>query len=139
MFTNIIKMDLFDEFQRMIDDAIAKQFAERKLSIRANAEMQETKGEVIVTVELPGVDKNDIKVEVTENSIGVKVEEKSKKEVKKPGFYKVGSRYFGFQAAYSTPTPIDPNSVTASYKNGVLEIRAKKIRAPKPAKRVAVT
>jgi len=118
----------------MIDESMAR-------SMRALPEghhdVTQTAKEVIVTIELPGVDKNDIEIDASEDGIAVEVESKKEKEVRKEGMYKAGSRYFGFRSFYTTP-PIDPKSVTAGYKNGVLEIKAKKLKPAKKGNKVKV-
>lgn len=130
-------MTLFDEIQKMIDDSMSRPYFENALR-RANSDVTETKDEIIVTIELPGVDKKDINVEASEDTISVTVESKKKSETKKEGFYKAGSRYFNFSANYATPAVIDPKTVSASYLNGVLEVSAKKIKTEKSGVKVAV-
>jgi len=70
----------------------------------------EEKNEVVVVAELPGVDKESIKVSATENRLIISVETPQRK------YYK----------EVELPTRVDPKSATASYKNGVLQVRLKK-------------
>jgi len=127
----------FDEIQRMIDETMARPFLSRSMErgfvmpqAETNSDIIETDNEVILTVELPGVEKKDIEIEATENSISVDTEVKEEKEERGENFYKAGSRYFGFRSNFRTPCEINPDSVTATYKNGVLEVKAKK-KSPK--------
>lgn len=121
-------MTLFDEIQQMIDESMSMKMP---ASMEAYADMHQTASEVILTVELPGVKKDDIEVEATEDSISVSAESKRKKETKKKGMYKAGSRYFEFSSTYATPAEIRPETVEAEYANGVLEVRAKKAKVEK--------
>jgi len=50
------------------------------------------------------------------------------------GIHSYPARYQGFRSSYSTPVPINPNAVKASYKNGILEVRAPKLKAAKGRK-----
>ena len=97
------------------------------------ADMWETDDEVITTVELPGVDKQDIKINATEDGIEVKVEKKDerKEEDKKKGRYRLERSYSGFYRYIALPENIDPNKINASYKNGVLELRMPKVEKEK--------
>jgi HSP20 family protein len=69
----------------------------------------EEEDEVLVVAELPGVDKDKIKVRATENKVIIKAENSKK-------YYK----------EVELPTKVDPTSAKASYRNGVLEIKLKK-------------
>ncbi len=130
-------MTLFDEIQHMVDESLARPHFGQG-SLRAYSDITTTDDEVVLTVELPGVDKKDINIDATEESISVSVETEKKDEVSKEGYYKAGSRYFQFDSTYSMPVAIDPNSVRASYTNGVLEIKAKKARPEKKGVNVEV-
>jgi len=70
----------------------------------------EERNEVVVVAELPGVDKESISVSATENHLIISVETAQ-------------SRY---HKEVELPTRVDPKSATASYKNGVLQVRLKK-------------
>ncbi len=140
--------DIFDEMRRMIEEVMAEPFfrsARFLPDVRKRfpavwepyTDMIETDKEVIFTAELPGVRKEDIKVNVTEDRIDISVEEKGEKEEEEEGEYYYESKYHGFSSSYSTPTAIDPERIKASYKNGVLEIRAKKAKV-KGMKRIKV-
>lgn len=94
------------------------------------ADMFEDEREVVVTVELPGVKKEDIKVNVSDSGLSLKVEEKSEehKEEKKEGYYASysSSRFSGHSQYVSFPSEVDASKAKATFKNGVLELRAPK-------------
>lgn len=121
----------FEELQRMMDESgrenLGRIGGRGWHARRACCDMTETDDEVILTIELPGVKKEDIKINAAQDEIEVSVEEKEKKEEKGEGYYKAGTRYVGFHSVYPTASPIDPNAIDAKYTNGVLEIRAKKV------------
>lgn len=82
--------------------------------------------ELVALIELPGVNKEDIRVNVTPTMLKVRVEKKQDKERKEAGYYYRERSYGGFYRAISLPTEVLPEQVKASYKNGVLEVRMKK-------------
>ncbi len=92
----------------------------------AIVDVEEKGSEIIVTAELPGMDKKDVKVDVTVDSILIKAGKKEEKEEKKKNYYYKERRYGGFYRSMSLPAKINPKSVKAMYKDGVLEIRMKK-------------
>lgn len=132
----IKRRDVFDDMRRRFDDFLAEPFfrdRERMFSSifrEPYTDIMETDKDVIFTAEIPGIRKEDINLNVTENRIDVSVE--SRKEKKKDHTY--SSKYGGFSSSYSTPSPINPEAVKASYKNGVLEIRAPKLKTAKGKK-----
>ena len=89
--------------------------------------------EFIATIELPGVNREDIEVSIgDDNQLEIKVEKRdeAKVEDKKKGFYKYQKNYSGFYRTVPLPDNIDRDSIKASYKNGVLELKiAKKLIA----------
>ncbi len=87
------------------------------------ADLRKEKGELVLSVEMPGLRKEDIKVDLHDNRIRVSGGRKGGKEEKGKGFY----RKERFMAAYARELPlpeeVDPSSARAKYENGVLEVR----------------
>ncbi len=75
-----------------------------------------------ITAELPGVDKNDVELEVTEDSISIKAERKEEKEEKGANYYRRERGYAVFQRALGLPVPVNPDKAEAELKNGVLRV-----------------
>ncbi len=78
--------------------------------------------EVVVVIELPGVEKDDIKLESTDRSLKISVESAKR-------------RYF---KELELPHLVDPLTAKASYKNGVLEVRFAKSDVKKPTRPIRV-
>jgi len=79
-------------------------------------DVMEEKDEVVVVAELPGVEKEDINLNATEDTLTISVDTPQRK------YYK----------ELRLPTEVNPKSAKAQYKNGVLEVRLKKVgKAPK--------
>lgn len=97
------------------------------------ADVWETDDAVYVTLELPGVNKDDIKLDITENQVEVKVDLQKEKKEEKEGYRRFERQYRGFYRLIALPTEVVPEKAEASYKNGVLEIKL-----PKATKRKGV-
>lgn len=97
---------------------------------RAMADMCETDKEVMVTAELPGVDKKDIDINLTEDAIEIKVERKHEKADKKKNTYQYS--HAGFYRCMPLPDGLKTNAANASYNNGILEIKIPKDEQKKP-------
>ncbi|MEM4255562.1 MAG: Hsp20/alpha crystallin family protein [Candidatus Norongarragalinales archaeon] len=90
----------------------------------------ETEDEIVITAELPGVKKEDVKLKVDENGLSIKVEEKSKHEEEKKGkgmhYRAYSARFKGYSEYISFSVPVDAAKAKATFKNGVLEVRIPK-------------
>lgn len=94
----------------------------------------ETKEDVVATIELPGVKKEDIDIDITESTLSVKAEVKEIEEAKEAGFYRRERRFAGFYREVSLPSKVDPEKAKATYSNGILEIRIPKKEVAKGKK-----
>ncbi|NOZ80816.1 MAG: Hsp20/alpha crystallin family protein [DPANN group archaeon] len=99
---------------------------------RAYADIWETDDEVKAEIELPGMDKKNIRVNVSSDGIEVKAEtkEERKDEDKKKGLYRLERSYSGFYRRFPLPEGADPEHARAEYKDGVLRIAVPKKAIP---------
>jgi HSP20 family protein len=85
-------------------------------------EVKRTNGNLIVTAELPGLNKDEIKVEVIEEALVIEGERKREKEEKGEEFYR-SERYYGkFYRSIPLPKGAKTDAVKAELNNGVLEV-----------------
>jgi HSP20 family protein len=101
-------------------------------------DIQETDKEVVLTAEIPGVKKGDIKINATEDAIEISAESKSEVEEEKEGYVRKERSFGRFYRRYSLPSTVDPDKTKASYKNGVLEVRMPKTEPKKKGKPVTI-
>lgn len=99
----------------------------------------ETEDEYTVTLDLPGLDEDDIDVQLMGNHLVISGERKWEDEEKKKEFHRVESEYGTFSRTVVLPEGLtsDPESIKASYKRGLLEIRVPKVE-PTPATKIKV-
>lgn len=86
-----------------------------------------------ITAELPGVEENQIDVEISGDTLIIRGKKEHKKEEKKNDYYCVERSYGSFQRQLSLPEDADPDHIEASYKRGVLSLTVPR----KPGKREA--
>jgi HSP20 family protein len=86
-------------------------------------------GELVVKLDLPGVDPKDIHVKLVDNELIVMGERKADKETKEEVYHRKESVYGLFERHMSVPKGVKEGEVKAEYVNGVLEISMPK--APK--------
>lgn len=93
------------------------------------SDIYETEGNIIADIEMPGIDKKDIFVDIDEDGISVKAQTKyeNKDDNKKQGTYRFERNYTGFSRYFSLPKNVDTSKAFAEYKNGLLKITVPKI------------
>ena len=91
----------------------------------------ETDKEVIATAEMPGLEKQDIKLNVSEDRLEISAETKHEEKKEEKGYVYRERRSGSYYRAISLPSPVDPDKSKASYKNGVLEIKMPKTEVRK--------
>lgn len=95
------------------------------------ADVRETEKEIIVTVDLPGVDKKDINIEVQGDQLEISAEKKYEAEEEGKGYIRRERAYNRFYKSMRLPAEVDETKAEATLNNGVLEIRLPKIKAAK--------
>ena len=101
-------------------------------------DIYETDEALVMKAELPGFSKDDISIEMKENTLVIKGERKREDEVKEGSYHRSERVYGAFQRSFLLPTTVDQDKVRAAYKDGVLELRLPKVQAAQP-KRIAVS
>jgi HSP20 family protein len=87
----------------------------------------QTKDEVVATVELPGVKKENISLKVSASSLLLQVRQGHREEKHSTGHYEYSARFEGHSESVSLPARVDSAKAKATYKNGVLEVRVPKV------------
>jgi HSP20 family protein len=92
----------------------------------------ETDDELVYSFDLPGVGRDDIKVELEDGALTVSAERERTDEVKDDRFYRFERRFGTFARTIALPQGTSEDSIKADYQDGVLEVRVKKPEQPKP-------
>ena len=100
----------------------------KELVYRPPVELCEHNGNLELKIQLPGINKEDINVEVYEDSIKIKAETKQKKEEEKEDLYRSEVRYGKFVRHIPLPSEIISSEAKAEFKDGVLKITMPKLK-----------
>ena len=128
--------DMFDAFQEF-----EKNFFEGDFQLgRCRTDIREEKDKYILEAELPGFDKNDIKLDIDGDYLVLSAEHNSENDEKdKHGKYIRRERSYGSYQRSFDITGIDAEKIDAEYKNGVLKLEMpKKAAEAKAAKRLEI-
>jgi HSP20 family protein len=101
-------------------------------------DLVETEDHFVLKADLPGVDENDVKVELEDSVLTIAGERRHEEEVKSGGYYRLERATGVFSRSLTLPEGINPDAVQASFDKGVLEVRIPKPEERKP-RRVAIS
>lgn len=89
---------------------------------------------VVVKAELPGVEKNNIDISMTANTVTVSVTDTHQKEETKGEYYRCEISKGAFSRTVALPCDVDGAKATANFKNGMLELSIPKVEQSKRRK-----
>lgn len=128
-------MQLHDDIERIFNDTINR-FGMPSLSsrlsepgilmgenlFRPSLNVSSTDENYIISVEIPGMNEEDVSVELNKDVLTIKGEKKEEQEEKDGDFYRTERRYGSFQRVLSLPEDADAESIDAKMKDGVLTL-----------------
>ncbi len=130
MARNLVAWDPFreisslrDEMERFFDSVSGRYPRERVETIWGPlVDVEETDSDITVRAELPGMNKDDIKVNVVGDVVTISGERKQEAEQKGRTFHRIERLYGKFQRSLTLPVEVESEKAKATYKNGVLEL-----------------
>lgn len=119
-FSDIFE-DLFTGFPRMLMPALPGRWTPK-------VNIKETDKEYVITAALPGVRKEDVRINVQDGVLTIAGEQGEEREEKGKGYLRQEMSYGSFQRCFVLPAGVHPEDVKASQKDGILTVTL-----PKPA------
>jgi HSP20 family protein len=101
-------------------------------------DLSETENAIQAKFDLPGIDPDEIDIQVNRNMLTVSGERKEEEEEKGRTYYRVERRTGGFSRSITLPSEVNEDEVAADFKDGVLTITLPKAEAAK-ARKIKVT
>lgn len=88
--------------------------------------------DILVRAELPGVDKKDLDISVTDNTVSISATTSQETEEEKKGeYYRREISRGSFSRTVALPAEVDADSAKASFKDGILELEVRKVEKAK--------
>jgi len=101
-------------------------------------EVKKTNGDLMVKADLPGLTKDDVKVELTEDALTISGERKEEKEEKREGFYRTERNYGRFFRQIPLPEGAKTDKANAVFTNGVLEVKIPVAKTESQARKLEI-
>lgn len=131
-------MEVRDNFDRFVDNFLSRDLAwTGEHAWHPAVDILEDENNVLVKAEVPGVKKEDIKINLTGDTVTISGKTSQEKEVKRENYYRREMRAGSFSRSFTLPCPVDRNKATAAYKDGVLTVTLPKAEEAK-AKEIQV-
>ncbi len=128
-------LDMYGKINRLFEEDLLGEEREQPMAANCWApatDIYETKDDYVFKVELPGIAKEDIKVELNGDTLGIKGERKEEKEVKREEYHRIERVCGNFLRNFQLPKNADGQKMKAAMKDGILELRIPKREETKP-------
>ncbi len=128
---DVVMGDVFDEFDRVVSSFLRPTYA-TTVNFQPSCDIKETKGHYLVSFDMPGVKKEDIKIEVQSNQLVISGERRyDMKEEEGESTLRHERAYGKFERTFALPATVDTDRIEAHYENGVLNVALPKVEAAK--------
>ena len=119
----------FDLLNSMVDTLTQDKEMFIKDDFYPNINTREGEFAYHIEVDLPGVSKDDIEIQIEDGTLVVSGSREFKDEIKEENYYKVESSFGSFKRSFSLPKDVDIENIHAESEDGVLEIVVPKLEA----------
>ncbi len=124
-----------DEMNKLFDDFFGRPVLRTEWTEGVwspSVDVSEDKDNVIIKAEMPGMNKDDVKISIQDGVLTLKGEKRQEKEEKDKNYHRVERNYGSFCRSFQLPTSVKSDKVKASYKDGMLSIALPKTEEVKP-------
>jgi len=117
-------MDLQKRINNIFEETFVSRTGEKSNLFNWNpaVDVYEEGDNLVIKAELPGVNKDDIEIDVKETVLTLKGERSAQNEVKEDKYYRRERSYGKFMRSFTLPAHVDPEKITADFKDGILNI-----------------
>ena len=121
----------FDLLNTMLDDMQTEKSTEVMNDFTPSINTREGEFAYHIEVDLPGVKKDDINIQIENKTLIISGERKTKEEIKEENYYKMESSFGSFSRSFAIPEEVDEENIHAETKDGVLEVVLPKLENAK--------
>ncbi len=118
-------VDMRRQINRMFDNLFRGELPEPSDLLSTwnpSVDIAEREDGYVVKVELPGVNKEDVRITLEENLLTIRGEKKQEKESKDQNYHRMERSYGSFQRSFTLPTSVKADKIDANYRDGILTV-----------------
>jgi HSP20 family protein len=140
-FRNLLSVDPFRELMdlqrninQLFDSSVGRSSNEGvALSTwTPSVDIYEDEGSFLIKLELPEVNREDVKVNLHENTLSISGERRIENEDKRDGYHRVERSYGQFYRSFTLPPNVNAEAINAQFKDGMLRLSIPKKEEAKP-------
>ena len=124
-------INLRDEMNRMFGNFF-DEHDQRENCWAPSVDIVDDDDKLMLSAEVPGVDKKDVKINIQNNILTIEGEKKQKNEINKDDHYRTERFYGKFCRSFTLPSDVDSENIKADFSNGILSITLPKSEKVKP-------
>lgn len=140
----VVKWDPFrdlisiqDRMNKLFEQTISRSRADEGITATTwtpSVDIYETPETIVMKAELPGLGREDIDIQIRDNTLTLRGERRFAKDVHEENYLRIERAYGSFQRSFTLPTTIQQDKIRAVFKDGVLELTLPKAEGSKPKK-----
>jgi HSP20 family protein len=130
-------LSIQDRMNRLFEQTLSRSRTEEGISASTWApavDIYETPETIVMKADLPGLTREDIEIEIRDNTLTIKGERRFAKDVQQENYLRVERAYGPFERSFTLPTGVRQEEIRASFRDGVLELLLPKAEEAKPKK-----
>jgi len=124
-----------DRMNRLFEQTLARTREEEGIAASTwmpAVDTYETPDQVVMKAELPGLTREDIEINVRDNTLSLRGQRKFEKDVKEENYLRIERAYGSFQRSFTLPVTIHQDKIKAVFRDGVLELTLPKAEEARP-------
>lgn len=140
----VVKWDPFrdllsiqDRMNRLFEQTLSRSRPEEGIAASTwtpSVDIYETPETIVLKAELPGLSREDIEIQIRDNTLTLKGERRFAKDVQQENYLRIERAYGAFQRSFTLPATIQQDKIRAVFRDGVLELTLPKAEEAKPKK-----
>jgi HSP20 family protein len=133
----------FREMEKFFEDFMGKRWGHwpvfrwpefKPEEMAPSVDVYEEGDNVVLKAELPGMKREDLEVNITDNTITISGEKKKEEKVERKDYLRMERSYGSFVRSFSLPSEVESEKANATFKDGILEIKVPKTEEAKKKK-----
>lgn len=130
-------LSIQDRMNRLFEQTLSRSRAEERVTASTwspAVDIYETPETIIMKADLPGLSREDIEIQIRDNTLSLRGERRFAKDVQQENYLRIERAYGAFQRNFTLPATVQQDQIRATFRDGVLELTLPKAEEAKPKK-----
>ena len=126
-----------DRMNRLFEQTLSRSRTEEAITASTwspAVDIYETPETIIMKADLPGLSREDIEIQLQDNTLTLRGERRFAKDVQQENYLRIERAYGAFQRSFTLPATVQQDRIRAVFRDGVLELTLPKAEEAKPKK-----